>query len=995
MPILTKEQGTVEVGASSGRFQPIDTYSSPPADRGAGDTADQLARSLARFANVVQGVEQDAKVEQEKVFDQGFDAHVASVSEDMAGGLSALAASKKLFPQESPVLQNRLAQAAMTNQLERDLYPQWSAIFADQATLTNPKALQAKIDEVKAEYREKYPGLSDIEMAAVVGGLNTWESKVKSAAIDPQAKALYEAGVERLKSKVSSTLIGSQNVVSTAAARVGIEPKYTLAIMTSYNPNGDPNAKNRFQGQTASGLMDITDGTWQYLVGKYGAQYGVTEDMKNDPRGSALMGAAYAKELYDQITAEKGSPATVGEVNGAYMLGYGGFKKLLAAGSDTPINSVLDSNTFRVNANFFRRKDGSVMTTKEAMAKWEGAGMKSGALVPTRRFDGVAPFNMSKESFSSVHYKWTDFKNDGVYGGDGLVDGRVINMLDAVTDQFGRKLQLTSGYRSKEYNQEVATSGDSQHSHGTAIDIDVKGYSSEDRKRLISLFVASGARGIGYYADGTIHVDLRSSKGKQPDGMAIWNTGPRQEWFHSGLDEGRRMRGEGVVPASGFNGQSLNGFDMLVAQAEADGMTKKDARDVIFSTLLGQAEATRDFSILENIPDSSISLDQQTKKIEASQNIPRLISQDMEISDRMTQKAKTAAYDTRETDIMRRFSEGEILDANTLASISYKDASGNEVTARDPKLYELASKLNESPRVDSQSSLSYAMTMKDRLESMYVQNNPGNMFSDIPSIQRLVDAGDGSVPNITDIRRAILFDPNMNSTEKGELIKALPGLEDMYSVVQEKPLADSMSTLSKSVDLYRQTSAAKQYTEIRPDIAAMFNSLPADVAKTQRDEYLNLYKAWHDDNPGLTIPSMMKLKFVQESEKKAQAFFNTQTANIDKLLSTPLPKKGSDKGRQSNLNIKIGDVIPGKGTVSAVSPKGVLVTPEDGGPKIILKASEFEQQGPSVPSATPVPTSQETVQEPPEQQSRSSEPMKMELDMNSVNDLATSLNLPF
>lgn len=1000
MPILTKELGNVEVSGSSGRFQPIDTYTSPPPDRGAGDTASQLARSLAQFANVMAGVEQDQKVENEKVFEQGFDAHVASVEKDMEGGLSSLAAAKKLYPQESPVLQNRLAQAAMTNRLERDLYPQWSAIFANQATLTDPKALQAKIDAVKKEYTAKYQNLSDIETAAILNGLNTWEDKVKTAAIDPQAKALYEAGVDSLKKDVSELLMGSQNVVAAASKAVDIDPKFTLAIMKSYNPNGDPNAKNRFQGQTASGLMDITDGTWHYLVDKYGEQYGVTEDMKNDPRGSALMGAAYAKELYDQISAEKGGPATVGEVNGAYMLGFGGFKKLLEAGPDAKMNQVLDSNTFRVNANFFRRKDGSIMTAKEAMAKWENAGVGSGALVPTRRFDGAKPFFMTKETFaSSAGYKWTDFKNSGVFGGEGTFDGRLINMLDAVTGQFGHgKLSITSGYRNPKYNNDVSFSGnDGEHTHGTAIDIDVSKYSDEDKKRLIALFVANGARGVGHYANGTIHVDLRSGQGKQSDGLALWYGKKAYtegaSWFAQGVDEGRKMRAEGAVPVSGFNGQGINGFDMLVNKAEAKGMTRKDARDIIFSTLLDRATATRDLSILENIPGGSISLEQQTKLMEAQDQIPKLIASDLQAKDTITQKARSTALESRQTDIMRRFSEGEVLDPNDLAMITYKDADGKDVTTRNDDLFELAYRLNEKDRVDSQTSLAYAMSMRDKLESMYVRNDPSDMFSDIPSIQRLVDASGGVVPNKADINRAILFDTNLNKAEKAELLKALPALEDMYSVVQDKPIVDSMKTMSKNVDLYRNTTAQSAYAKVMsPEVAKLFNELPNDVETVQRDAYLNKYKAWHEDNPGQTIPSLIKLQYVKESESEAKDFFNTRTALIEKKMQEGVTPP--DKTKES-LNLKPGDVIPGQGTVVAVSPKGVLVTPANGGPKIVLKASDIQKQGPQAPApvATPVPASQESVEETP--QPKAEAPLKMELDMNTVNSIAQQLNLPF
>lgn len=961
MAILTKEQGSVVNSGASGRLQPIDTYSRPAADPGAGNEADQLARALARFSNTMAPFEAEKREQVAKSKEQMFDSWVSNVETDTAGGLSFLASAKKLYPHESPVLQQRLAQAAAVNRLERDLYPTYAEIFSDKATLTDPKLLQAKLDKVKTDYLTKYEGADEFTNAALLNGFTAWSDKIKSAAINPQAEATYNEGVERFGRDTNPALISSQGAVSGASATVGIDPKFTLAIMKSYNPSGDPNARNRYQGQTASGLMDITDGTWHYLVDKYGKQFGVTEDMKNDPRGSALMGAAYAKELYDQVTALKGSPASVGEVNAAYMLGFGGYKSFLEAAKSNPdatMSQILSEKVFSVNGGFFRNKDGSTMTARQAMQKWESAAAGSGTMVATRRFDGAAPFEMSKETFSSVHYKWTDFKNNGEYGGDGRLDGRLVNMLDMVTDQAGLgKLKLTSAYRDPEYNSGVSFTGKkSQHSHGTAIDIDVTGYSDQDRKRLISLFVAAGARGVGHYSNGTIHVDLRSGKGNQPDGMSAWygRNQPHtagQSWFAEGLEEGRKMRGEGIVPVAGFNGQAINGFDLRVNEAPKYGMTRKDARDMLFTTLLTQAKNSRDLSVLESIPDGSITPEQRALKQEAAMDIPKLVASDIAAKDTITQKNRMKAMEERETEILELTAQGEVLDADKMATITFKDADGKDVTQRDTKLWDTAMKMNEVDRVDSRTSLSYSLDLSDKLESMYVQNNPGDMFLNFPRIQGLINSNGGNVPDIADVRKAIIYDPNMNKTEKSALLKSLPELENLYTVVQDKPLLDSLNAVNSSVDLYMKTSAAAKFATIRPEVNALFNSLSNDVAKVQRDDYLNKFKAWHKDNPGKTIPSMIKLQYVEESERKAQEFFNKQTALIEKMSSEPVKKPAA-----ANTLFKVGQSVPGYGKVTKVHPNGVVF--EQNGKSIVVRNSDLQASGPQLSAdAVPVPQS--------------------------------------
>lgn len=154
--------------------------------------------------------------------------------------------------------------------------------------------------------------------------------------------------------------------------------------------------------------------------------------------------------------------------------------------------------------------------------------------------------NWKKDQFKSKHYSWTDFRNDRF--GDAEISSGLVGLLDNVTDQFGQKLTLTSGYRSPEYNQKASFSGKAgPHTHGYAADIDVSKYSDEQKTQLISLLVANGARGVGHYSNGSIHVDLRPTKGKGPQGLALWwnQNQPYQNgksWFSAGVNSGLTKR---------------------------------------------------------------------------------------------------------------------------------------------------------------------------------------------------------------------------------------------------------------------------------------------------------------------------------------------------------------------------------------------------------------------------------------------------------------------
>ena len=117
---------------------------------------------------------------------------------------------------------------------------------------------------------------------------------------------------------------------------------------------------------------------------------------------------------------------------------------------------------------------------------------------------------------------------------------------------FGKPLRITPhGGTQKDIRKAT-----SQHHTGLAIDVYIGDYSEEDRIRLIATAIQMGYRAVGGYGAGdglnTLHLDLRSSPGKGPNGLALWwrkrpgvdgdwTTGPR--WFTEGIRQGMNARG--------------------------------------------------------------------------------------------------------------------------------------------------------------------------------------------------------------------------------------------------------------------------------------------------------------------------------------------------------------------------------------------------------------------------------------------------------------------
>lgn len=72
-------------------------------------------------------------------------------------------------------------------------------------------------------------------------------------------------------------------------------------------------------------------------------------------------------------------------------------------------------------------------------------------------------------------------------------------------------VRINSGYRSATKNAAVGGAKQSQHIHGNAMDIDVSGYSIEERKRIIQSLSANGITGLGIGSN-IIHADMGSRR---------------------------------------------------------------------------------------------------------------------------------------------------------------------------------------------------------------------------------------------------------------------------------------------------------------------------------------------------------------------------------------------------------------------------------------------------------------------------------------------------
>ncbi len=213
--------------------------------------------------------------------------------------------------------------------------------------------------------------------------------------------------------------------------------------------------------------------------------------------------------------------------------------QLLVRQSENPITAA---RMARILRNEEIKKQSRTLTPAELRAQINAANGNPGLAYPgvpprlstaindtVQRFDVSASFlgNLAHREYGQYLGTGTPVRGNQQFmpvATHGNVDLRNIrsDVLDAAMvagELFGAPLQLNSGFRSQQHQDNIRASGDpnrvtvardSHHTSGTAIDISTVGMSAADQGRLVASLVDAGFTGIGQY--GThIHVDFRAA----------------------------------------------------------------------------------------------------------------------------------------------------------------------------------------------------------------------------------------------------------------------------------------------------------------------------------------------------------------------------------------------------------------------------------------------------------------------------------------------------
>ena len=83
---------------------------------------------------------------------------------------------------------------------------------------------------------------------------------------------------------------------------------------------------------------------------------------------------------------------------------------------------------------------------------------------------------------------------------------KLVRMLKQVERHFGKRLVVTSGYRSPAYNKKVRGAEKSQHMYCAAVDVQLPGVSKWELAKYVRAMPGRG--GVGTYCHGSIHIDV-------------------------------------------------------------------------------------------------------------------------------------------------------------------------------------------------------------------------------------------------------------------------------------------------------------------------------------------------------------------------------------------------------------------------------------------------------------------------------------------------------
>lgn len=150
-------------------------------------------------------------------------------------------------------------------------------------------------------------------------------------------------------------------LLNDVSTKTGVDAN-TLKTFAAIESGMNPNAKA--STSSASGLFQFIKSTWNMMLNKYGAKYGLSNNASPfDPTANALMGAEYIKENKAAISSVKKDVNTT-DLYLAHFLGAGGARQFLSAPQSANAAQMMPSAA-SANKSIFFTKNGQARSIRE------------------------------------------------------------------------------------------------------------------------------------------------------------------------------------------------------------------------------------------------------------------------------------------------------------------------------------------------------------------------------------------------------------------------------------------------------------------------------------------------------------------------------------------------------------------------------------------------------------------------------------------------------
>ncbi len=156
----------------------------------------------------------------------------------------------------------------------------------------------------------------------------------------------------RPSDKTAPASIDFNDLIPNTSPRSEAPKNDLMGRIAQVESGGNPNAKN--PNSSASGLYQFTDDTWRGSVSKWGKEYGIGFDDKNNPQAQEIMAKKLAEDNANILTAKLKREPNIADIYMAHVFGASQAVKLLSQiGSNRAAISMVPPKVVRANMGIF------------------------------------------------------------------------------------------------------------------------------------------------------------------------------------------------------------------------------------------------------------------------------------------------------------------------------------------------------------------------------------------------------------------------------------------------------------------------------------------------------------------------------------------------------------------------------------------------------------------------------------------------------------------